>query len=96
MSKKPVANQDDINKFMSAVYPEAPALALVSFSEKKVLNDAADLIKSLEKEVERLEDLVLNNVSLKHHLKVCKGLNDKIESFTKELERYKKYFNQKT
>ena len=46
---------DYIRKFIEAVYPEAPDLALASFNEKVCLEDATALILSERSEVAALE-----------------------------------------
>ncbi len=68
MSKKPAATSADIDRFLSLIYPGGVALAKVSFSKKKVLNDASDLIESLESQLKEV----------KHYLKLQEQDNDRI------------------
>jgi hypothetical protein len=51
MTSKQRATDEDVMRFIRAVYPEAPHLALASFNEKKALNDAAELIEQLRQTV---------------------------------------------
>lgn len=54
--KKSRATQEDVDRLLSLLYPDAVELAKVLFSEKKALNDASDLIESLQKQVEELQE----------------------------------------
>jgi hypothetical protein len=47
----PKATYDDVLRFIRAVYPDAPELALASFSEKQALIDAAEVIEDLRNTV---------------------------------------------
>ena len=70
--KKPVATQEDIDRFISLIYPGTVELAKVFFSEKKCLNDASDLIESLTEDadlsLQRIEDLTKERDELEESL----------------------------
>jgi hypothetical protein len=54
----PKATYDDVLQFIRAVYPDAPELAIASFSEKQVLNDAANLIVQMRLELSQAADAI--------------------------------------
>ena len=51
--KKKRSSIEDVERFMSTLYPDAANLAIACFDEKKVLNDAADEILLLRMERSR-------------------------------------------